>query len=179
MANFIEDVKKLRAAARKNIENGIITENYSADVNEIIRLLNIALATELVCTLRYKNHHHKAKELGASIAAAEFLEHATQEQEHADNLAERLTQLGATPNMDPANILKNSHAEYIECDNIGDMIKENLIAERIAIDSYRQLIKYIGNDDPTTRRLIEEILIVEEEHADDMLDLKVEYNVTF
>lgn len=179
MADFIEDVKKLREAARKQIDRGAITENYSADLDEVVKILNIALATELICVLRYKNHYYKAKELGAKIAADEFLQHANEEQQHADNLAERITQLGAMPTMDPAYITKHSHAEYIECDNVADMIKENLVAERIAIDSYRQMVRYIGNDDPTTRKLLEDILAMEEEHADDLLDLKAEYGAKF
>jgi len=173
--DFLTDIKQLRENARKKMEQGPITENYSADPKEIIELLNIALATETVCTLRYKNHYYVAKQLGAKDAADEFLEHAGEEQAHADQLADRITQLGGIPNLDPIFISKNSHAEYVACNNIKDMLNENLIAERIAIDSYRQMINYIGNNDPTTRRVLEEVLAVEEEHADDLLELKAEY----
>lgn len=176
---FITDVKKLREQAKQQINKGPITKNYSANLKSIINLLNIALATELICVLRYKNHYFKAKQLGASVVAEQFLEHAQEEQAHADALENRIAQLGALPKMDPTFIAKESHSEYIECDTIDEMIKENLIAERIAIDSYRQMIQYIDTDDPTTRRVLEEILAVEEEHADDLLELKAEYNVKF
>ncbi len=135
------------------------------------------MATELICSLRYKSHYYSASSLGASVAASEFLEHADQEKEHADSIAARILQLGGRPNMNPDTLSQRSHAKYVECKTVKDMIRENLIAERIAIDTYREIIKYIGNDDPTTRRLLEEILAVEEQHADDLLDLKEEYKI--
>lgn len=175
---FIIDIQKIRESARKKLASGAVTEHYSADVNTVVELLNDALATELICVLRYKNHHYKAIELGASVAAAEFLQHANEEQGHADILAERITQLGRMAKMSPDFISAHSHADYVECDTIDDMLKENLVAERIAIETYREVIKYIGNDDPTTRRLLEDILAMEEEHADDLLALTAEYKVS-
>ncbi|MCB1827381.1 MAG: bacterioferritin [Coxiellaceae bacterium] len=176
---FIKELESIRQSARKKIEQGAITEHYKADLKTIIELLNDSVATEIICTLRYKSHHYKASALGASVAAAEFLEHAIQERDHADALATRIVQLGGEPNLNPETLSERSHADYVECENVKDMIIENLVAERIAIDTYREMIKYIGNDDPTTRRLLEEILAVEEEHADDLLDLKAEYNIEF
>ena len=176
---FISDIQSIRSAAREKISQGVITKHYAGDLKTILGLLNDALATEVVCTLRYKSHHFKATALGASVAAAEFLEHSDQERQHADQLAARILQLGGTPNFNPATLSQRSHADYVECETVADMIKENLIAERIAIDIYREVIKYIGDDDPTTRRILEELLAVEEEHADDLLDLKAEYHVDF
>lgn len=161
----------LRDRARKNIQEGAVTEGYSADRQTVLRLLNEALATELVCFLRYKRHYFMATGLKASIAAAEFLEHANQEMQHADQLAERIMQLGGEPDFNPRGLEERSHAEYVEGKTLKDMVTENLIAERIAIDSYREIITYLGNDDPTTRRIFEEILAQEEEHADDMADI--------
>ena len=168
---FLTDIKTIRERARQHIEQGAITASYKADRDTVVKLLNEALATEIVCTLRYKRHNYMASGLNAEAAAAEFLEHATQEQEHADQIAERITQLGGEPDFSPEGLLTRSHAEYIEGDSLVEMIKEDLIAERIAIDSYRELVNYLGNDDPTTRRLMEEILAVEEEHADDLVGL--------
>lgn len=178
-SDFIADIKKIRDAARQHIRQGVITEHYGADLNRVIELLNAALATEILCTLRYKKHYYTASALGASVAATEFLEHADQENTHADQLANRIMQLGGSPDWSPQGLTERSHADYVECDTVGEMIKENLIAERIAIDTYREMIKYIGNGDPTTRRLLEEILAVEEEHADDLVDLMAEYKITF
>jgi len=173
--HFLTDIKKLRENAREKIDQGPITKDYSMNVKKVVELLNIVLATEYICTLRYKSHYYQAKSLGAKIASDEFLEHSQQEQEHAEQVAERISQLGGTPQMSPIFMVENSHSEYVECDNIADMINENLVAERIAIESYREFIKFIGNDDPTTRRILENILAVEEEHADDLLDLKAQY----
>ncbi len=156
---FLTDIKTIRERARKHIERGAVTEGYTGDLEKVISLLNEALATEIVCTLRYKRHYYMAEGINASIAKAEFLEHAQQEQEHADLLAERIVQLGGAPNFSPEGLLSRSHAEYTEGDNLRDMITENLIAERIAIDN------------PTSRRIMEDILAQEEEHADDMADL--------
>lgn len=167
---FDMDVKAIRAKARKDIESGAVTDTYRADRKTVLKLLNEALATEIVCVLRYKRHFFMARGLNAEPVAAEFAEHAAQEQDHADKLAERIVQLGGEPNLSPKGLLERSHSEYIEGATLEEMIKENLIAERIAIDSYRQMIEYIGEQDSTTRRLLEEILAVEEEHADDMSD---------
>ncbi|QJP07502.1 ferritin-like domain-containing protein [Pseudomonas multiresinivorans] len=167
----LTDVQTLRQRARQNIEDGAVTEGYHADRKTVLRLLNESLATELVCYLRYKRHYFMATGLKASVAAAEFLEHATQELQHADLLAERIMQLGGEPDFNPAGLTERSHAEYVAGKNLREMITENLVAERIAIDSYREIVVYLGDDDPTTRRLFEEILAQEEEHADDMADL--------
>ncbi|MEB0046474.1 MULTISPECIES: ferritin-like domain-containing protein [unclassified Pseudomonas] len=167
----MSDVKTLRERARKNVENGAVTETYSADREEVLRLLNASLATELVCVLRYKRHYFMANGLKAQVAAAEFLEHATQEAEHADRLAERIVQLGGEPEFNPDLLSKNSHAQYVAGKNLKEMVYEDLVAERIAIDSYREIIHYIGEKDPTTRRIFEDILAQEEEHADDMADI--------
>ncbi|KJJ96982.1 MULTISPECIES: ferritin-like domain-containing protein [Pseudomonadaceae] len=167
----LTDVQTLRQRARQNIEDGAVTEGYHADRKTVLRLLNESLATELVCYLRYKRHYFMATGLKASVAAAEFLEHATQELQHADLLAERIMQLGGEPDFNPHGLTERSHAEYVAGANLREMITENLVAERIAIDSYREIVVYLGDDDPTTRRLFEEILAQEEEHADDMADL--------
>jgi bacterioferritin len=167
----LTDVATLRSRARKNVENGAVTEGYDADREEIIRLLNESLATELVCVLRYKRHYFMASGLKAAVAAEEFLEHATQEAEHADKLAERIVQLGGEPEFNPDLLSKNSHAQYVAGKNLKEMVYEDLVAERIAVDSYREIIQYIGDKDPTTRRIFEDILAQEEEHADDMADI--------
>ncbi|MEG0966893.1 MAG: ferritin-like domain-containing protein [Pseudomonas sp.] len=167
----LTDVKTLRERARQHVEQGAVTEGYSADREKILRLLNESLATEWVCALRYKRHYYMASGIKASVAAEEFLEHATQELEHADKLAERIVQLGGEPDLNPDNLSKNSHAQYVAGKNLKEMVLEDLVAERIAIDSYREIIQYIGESDPTTRRIFEDILAQEEEHADDMADL--------
>jgi len=172
---FLTDIKTLRERARQHIEKGAVTEGYSADRETVIKLLNEALATELVCVLRYKRHYFMATGINADSVAAEFLEHATDEQGHADQIAARIVQLGGAPNFNPEGLLTRSHAEYVEGDSLNEMIKEDLVAERIAIDSYREMISYFGNDDPTSRRLLEGILAVEEEHADDLVNLLGEY----
>ena len=165
------DIQTLRQRAREHVENGAVTEGYNADRERIIKLLNDSLATELVCTLRYKRHYFMASGVKASVAAEEFLEHANQEAEHADKLAERIVQLGGEPDFNPDNLSKNSHAQYVAGATLKEMVLEDLVAERIAIDSYREIIQYIGDKDPTTRRIFEDILAQEEEHADDMSDL--------
>jgi bacterioferritin len=167
----LSDVSSLRQRARVNVENGAVTEGYSADRETVLRLLNESLATELVCILRYKRHYYMAKGLKANVAATEFLEHAQQEAEHADLLAERIVQLGGEPEFNPDTLSKNSHAQYVAGNTLKDMVYEDLVAERIAIDSYREIIQYIGEQDPTTRRIFETILAQEEEHADDMADI--------
>jgi len=172
---FLTDIKTLRERARKHIENGAVTEGYSADRDTVVKLLNEALATEIVCVLRYKRHYFMASGINAEGVAAEFLQHANEEQGHADLIAQRIVQLGGAPNFSPEGLLARSHAEYVEGDNLLDMIKEDLVAERIAIDSYREMINYLGNNDPTTRRMLEGILAMEEEHADDLVNLLEEF----
>lgn len=168
---FISDIKAIRQRARQHIERGAITEGYKADRATVVNILNEALATEIVCVLRYKRHYYMASGIHAQSVAAEFLEHANEEQQHADQIAERITQLGGAPNFSPEGLLTRSHSDYVEGDDLADMIKENLVAERIAIDSYRDIVDYLGNADPTSRRIMEEILAVEEEHAEDMSTL--------
>jgi bacterioferritin len=168
---FLTDIKTLRERARRHIEQGAVTEGYTADRETVNKILNEALATEIVCVLRYKRHYFMANGIHAESVAAEFLEHANDEQGHADLIAARIVQLGGEPNFNPEGLLMRSHAEYVEGSSLIEMIKEDLVAERIAIDSYRDMIQYLGNDDPTSRRMLEGILAVEEEHADDLVSL--------
>jgi bacterioferritin len=170
-ADSMTDVKTLRERARKNLTEGAVTEGYPADREEIIVLLNAALATEIVCTLRYRRHYFMANGMNAEAVKAEFLEHANVELQHADKIAERIIQLGGEPDFNPETLTKRSHAEYRAGTTLEDMIKEDLVAERIAIDSYREMIRYCGDRDSTTRRMLEEILAVEEEHAEDLSSL--------
>ena len=167
----LTDTATLRANARKNIEDGAITSTYAADKEVVIRLLNEALATEWVCVLRYYRHYFMASGMLADSIKAEFLEHAQQEQEHANKLAERIVQLGGEPDLDPDTLTRRAHAEYKVGHDLRDMVTEDLIAERIAIDSYREMITYIGDRDTTTKRILESILAQEEEHADEFSDL--------
>jgi len=168
---FLTDIQTLRARARQHIERGAVTEGYKANRENVIRILNEALATEIVCTLRYKSHYYRAEGINAELAAQEFLEHAQQEEQHADWLAERIVQLGGSPNFSPEGLQSRSHAEFVEGENLREMVVEDLVAERIAIDSYREIAAYLGDQDPTSRRIIEDILAQEEEHADDMAGL--------
>jgi len=168
---FLTDIKTLRERARQHIENGAVTSGYSADRETVIKLLNEALATEIVCVLRYRRHYFMASGINAESVAAEFLQHANEEQGHADQIAHRIVQLQGEPDFNPEGLLTRSHAEYVEGTTLIDMIKEDLVAERIAIDSYREMITYFGNQDVTSRRLMEEILAVEEEHADDLVNM--------
>ncbi|HJU94312.1 MAG TPA: ferritin-like domain-containing protein [Pyrinomonadaceae bacterium] len=168
---FLTDIQTLRERARQHIENGAVTEGYTADRETVVKILNEALATEIVCVLRYKRHYFMASGIHAEGVAAEFLEHANDEQGHADQIAQRIVQLQGEPNFNPDGLLMRSHAEYVEGTTLTDMIREDLVAERIAIDSYREMINYFGNDDPTSRRMLEGILAVEEEHADDLVSL--------
>ncbi|MGV8944688.1 ferritin-like domain-containing protein [Thermomonas sp.] len=161
----------LRANARKNVEQGAVTQSYHADRKVVIEKLNEALATEWVCVLRYYRHYFMAEGMLSDAVKAEFLEHAQQEQAHANRIAERIVQLGGEPDLNPDTLTKRSHAEYKPGTDLRDMVREDLIAERIAIDSYRELIDYIGDKDTTTRRMLMEILAQEEEHADDMADM--------
>lgn len=167
----IDSTATLRANARKDIDKGAVTQSYSADKATVIKLLNDALATEYVCVLRYYRHYFMASGMLADAVKGEFLEHAQQEQAHAHKIAERIVQLGGEPDLNPDTLTRRSHAEYQEGKDLRDMVKEDLIAERIAIDSYRQMINYIGDRDTTTKRLLEGILEQEEEHADEFADL--------
>ena len=168
---FLTDIKTLRARAREQMENGAVTPGYKADRTTVIRILNEALATEIVCVLRYKRHFYMATGINAQSVAQEFLQHANEEQAHADQIAQRIVQLGGEPNLSPEGLLSRSHSEYVEGETLEEMIREDLVAERIAIDSYREMIQFTGNDDPTTRRMLEGILAMEEEHADDLVSL--------
>lgn len=169
--SIIKDVQTIRERARQHIEEGAMTFDYKADRETVIKLLNEALATEIVCVLRYRRHYFMAEGMNAESVKSEFLAHAGEEQAHADQLAERIVQLGGEPNLSPDGLADRSHSEYIEGENLEDMIKEDLVAERIAIESYRDMIAFVGSDDPTTRRLLEEILMKEEEHAEDLVSL--------
>jgi bacterioferritin len=171
MPEFLSDIQTLRKRAREHLDQGAITAGYHADRETVVKLLNEALATEIICTLRYKRHYFMAKGIHAESVAAEFQEHAAEEQEHADRIAERITQLGGAPDFSPEGLATRSHAEYVEGGSLEEMIKEDLVAERIAIDSYREMVEYLGSKDVTTRRLMEEILAKEEEHADDLASL--------
>jgi bacterioferritin len=170
-SSFLSDIQTLRNRARQHIEEGAVTAGYAADRETVLKLLNEALATEIVCVLRYRRHHFMAKGIHSPSVADEFLVHSNEEQGHADRIAERIVQLGGEPNFSPEGLTMRSHAEYIEAGSLPDMIKEDLVAERIAIDSYAEIIRYLGDKDPTSRRMFEEILAVEEEHADELADL--------
>jgi bacterioferritin len=169
--SFLSDIEEIRRRARLHMEKGAVTPGYKGDLNTILRVLNEALASEIVCVLRYKRHHYMAKGIHSQSVAAEFLEHATEEQGHADRIAERIVQLDGAPNLSPEGMLTRSHSEYVEGETLLDMVREDLVAERIAIESYSEIIRYLGENDPTSRRLMEEILANEEEHAEDMKTL--------
>jgi bacterioferritin len=169
--SLLSDIQTLRKRARQHIEEGAVTPGYAADRETVLKLLNEALATEIVCVLRYKRHYFMADGIHAEPVAAEFLEHATQEMEHADRIAGRIIQLRGEPNFSPDGLSTRSHAEYTEGESLKDMIKEDLVAERVAIESYREMVAYIAEKDPTTRRILEDILASEEEHADDLVSL--------
>ncbi len=169
--DFVSDIDAIRKRARQHIENGAVTDSYQGNRETVIKILNDALATELVCVLRYKRHYYMASGINSEAVKNEFLEHAGEEQEHADQIAERITQLDGEPDLNPEGLVDRSHSEYVEGTTLVDMIREDLVAERIAIDSYREIIRYLGETDPTTRRMMEEILAKEEEHADDMKTL--------
>jgi bacterioferritin len=171
MAEFLTDMKVLRERAREEIAKGPVTSAYGADVQRVIQVLNEALATEIVCVLRYKRHRFTATGIHAEGVAAEFAEHAAEEQEHADLLAERIVQLGGEPDFAPDTLTSRAHAEYDASLDLVEMIKEDLVAERVAIASYTEIVQWLGDDDPTTRRLFEQILAQEEEHADDLRGL--------
>ena len=171
----LTDVQTLRARARANIDAGAVTAGYSADRATVLRLLDESLATELICVLRYRRHHFMARGIHSQSVAQEFLDHSNEEQGHADQIAERIVQLGGMPDFAPDGLAGRSHAEYVAGDTLSSMIREDLVAERIAIDSYRDIIVYLGDQDPTTRRMLEGILAVEEQHADELADLLVTF----
>ncbi|HVA83747.1 MAG TPA: ferritin-like domain-containing protein [Candidatus Binataceae bacterium] len=171
MKDFSSDIKKIREQARKHMEAGAVTEGYKANREQVLAVLNEVLATEIVCVLRYKRHYFMARGINAESIKAEFLQHANEEQQHADWVAERITQLNGEPNFNPQGMASRSHSEYQEGSSLVEMIKEDLVAERIAIQSYSEIVRWLGEDDPTTRRLIEEILKMEEEHADDLANM--------
>ncbi|HSV19231.1 MAG TPA: ferritin-like domain-containing protein [Casimicrobiaceae bacterium] len=168
---FLTDVKTLRERARQHMDKGAVTASYGADRDTVVKVLNEALATEIVCVLRYKRHYYMAQGIHSESVKAEFLEHASEEQAHADQIAERIVQLGGEPDLNPDSLTARSHAQYVEGTSLVDMIREDLVAERIAIDSYREIAQWLVGKDPTTRRIMEEILAKEEEHAEDMSSL--------
>jgi bacterioferritin len=167
----LTDVATLRSQARNHIERGAVTAGYSADLQQVLKMLNEALATELVCVLRYRRHHFMARGIHGQSVGAEFLAHSIEEQAHADLLAARIVQLGGEPDFSPDHLSQRSHAEYVAGDTLSQMIREDLVAERIAIDSYRDMIRFLGDKDPTTSTLLKKILAIEEEHADELADL--------
>jgi bacterioferritin len=169
---FLSEVADIRRRAREHIQNGAVTPSYGADREVVLRLLNEALATELVCVLRYKRHYFMAGGAVAEAVRAEFLQHANDEQGHADRIAQRIVELSGSPNFNPEGMVQRSHSEYVEGETLGDMLAEDLIAERIAIESYHEIIQYLGEKDVTTRRLFESILAVEEEHAEDLRSMR-------
>jgi bacterioferritin len=171
MPHFVRDIQEIRQRAIRKMEDGAVTESYKGDVNKTIEILNEALATEIVCVLRYMHHYFMATGVHARSVAGEFKEHADDEREHADSLAERIQQLGGKPNFDPKGLLERSVSQYVEGETLADMIREDLIAERIVIDVYKEMVRYFGDNDPTTRILVEELLKKEEEHASDLSDL--------
>ena len=173
---FLTDVKTLRERARRHIEQGAVTEGYKADRKVVLKLLDEALATEIVCVLRYRRHYFMADGINARAVADEFLQHANEEQGHADQIAARIVQLGGAPDLSPQGLLARSHSEYVEGETLIDMIREDLVAERVAIDSYKEMIEYVGSNDPTTRRMLDGILALEEEHAEDLATLLQRYD---
>lgn len=175
MTSPLTDVATLRQRARQHIDEGSVTAGYAADREVVLRVLNEALATELVCMLRYRRHHFMARGIHSQSIAQEFLVHSNEEQGHADQIAARIVQLGGEPDFAPDRLLARSHAEYVEGDTLVAMIQEDLVAERVAIDSYREVIEYLDTRDPTTRRMLEEILAAEEKHADELADLLVAF----
>jgi len=168
---FVSDVQMLRQRAREHIEQGAVTATYGLDAQQVCKVLNDALATEIVCVLRYRRHYYMASGIHSESVKAEFLEHANEEQDHADRIAERIVQLGGAPDLNPAGLLTRSHSEYVEGTTLRDMLREDLVAERVAIDSYREIVAWLHGRDSTTRRIMEDILAKEEEHAEDLSSL--------
>lgn len=173
---FVNNLVEIRKRAREHMQRGAVTSGYKANREVVIKILNEALATEIVCVLRYKRHYYMSQGIDAANAAQEFLQHATEEQAHADEISLRITQLGGEPNYSPVGLAERSHSEYVEGNGLTEMIQEDLVAERIAIDSYSEMIRYVGDDDVTTRRMLESILASEEEHASDMANLLEKMN---
>ena len=169
--SFLTDIQEIRRRARQHMQDGAVTDSYKGDRKDVLRVLNEALATEIVCVLRYKRQHYMAKGIHSQAVAEEFLEHAAEEQGHADQIAERITQLDGEPNFNPDGLLTRSHSEYVEGETLVVVIRQDLVAERIAVESYSEIIRYLADNDPTSKRMIEEILAKEEEHADDMKTL--------
>jgi bacterioferritin len=169
--DHVSDIQAIRARARAHMAEGAVTDSYGAEREAVIKVLNEVLATEIVCTLRYRRHYHMATGLNSESVRAEFLEHAKEEERHAESVAERITQLNGAPDFDPAALAERSHAEYVEGSDLASMIREDLVAERIAIESYSEIVRWLGDGDPTTRRLLEQILEKEEEHAEDLASL--------
>jgi bacterioferritin len=178
MSDHLSDVQTLRDNARAHIERGSLTDSYGADRDRVVAVLNEALATELVCVLRYKRHYYMADGINSASVAAEFLQHAVEEQGHADQIAARIIQLQGEPDFNPATLVQRSHAEYVPGNGLIDMIREDLVAERVAIASYSEIVRWLGDNDVTTRRLMESILAVEEEHADDLLTFLKQFGAT-
>jgi bacterioferritin len=174
MEAFKADIEGIRRRAREKMEQGSVTASYQADPAKVIDVLNEVLATEIVCTLRYKNHFYMAQGIHGQTVADEFLEHAREEESHADQVAKRITELGGEPNLDPRGLATRAHAEYKACARLDDMIREDLVAERIAVQTYSEIVRWLGDNDPTSRRMMEEILAKEEEHADDLAKLLVQ-----
>jgi len=176
--DFSSDIQAIRQRARAHMEEGAVTAGYKADRQQVMKVLNEVLATEIVCVLRYKRHHFMARGIHAQSVAQEFLKHAGEEQGHADQVAQRIVQLGGEPNFNPEGLTQRSHAQYIEGETIPDMLREDLVAERIAVESYSDIVRWLGNDDPTTRSMMEGILAKEEQHADDLVTLLAGYPET-
>src|SRR6185295_10004906 len=170
-SEFVTDIVTIRERARRHMDKGAVTDGYKADLSVVLRILNEALASEIVCGLRYKRHYYMASGIHAQAVAAEFLEHANEEQGHADLLASRITQLGGSPDFNPAGLVNRAHSEYVEGKDLLDMIREDLVAERVAIETYGEMIRYVGDADPTTRTMLEAILATEEEHAEDLANI--------
>ncbi len=171
MPDFLNDIEGIRRRAREHIAEGAVTSGYHADRARVIKVLNEVLATETVCVLRYKRHYYMASGMASDSVKEEFLEHAEEEQRHADQVAERIVQLGGEPDLDPRTLMERSHSEYVEGESLKSMIEEDLVAERVAIETYMEIARWLGDGDPTTRRLIEQILEKEEEHAEDLVSL--------
>jgi len=169
--DFIRDVETLRTQARENLDQGAVTAAYGADLARVVQMLQTALATELVCVLRYRQHHYAAKGMDAEPIAAEFLAHSEEELAHAGLIAARISQLGSNPDFSPSTLEGRAHSEYVEADSLHAMVTENLVAERVAVAAYTDIIEWLGSSDPTTRRMLEQILAVEEEHADDLASM--------
>jgi bacterioferritin len=171
MDEFVLQISEVKRRAREHMEKGAVTPTYKGNREDVLKILNEALATELICIMRYKRHYYTSDGIHSEAVKAEFLEHAHDEAEHADWIADRIIQLDGEPNYNPVGLTERASTDYVECDNLIDMIKENLVAERIAIEVYDEMIRYIGENDPTTRRMLERILAQEEDHADDMATL--------